>query len=86
MTLIFLSPTIQVDLLHHPHALFPLKIPGILTIPLGFAAGIVVSLLFPERAAFTGFDTVAALEPASMAWERKRSVSGRPSGVKPITR
>jgi cation/acetate symporter len=46
--LIWLSPTIQVDMLKHASAWFPLKNPALVTIPLSFAAGIVVSLLRPE--------------------------------------
>jgi cation/acetate symporter len=53
--LIYLSPAIQVDLLKHPAALFPLRNPGIISIPLSFAVGIVVSLLAPEREAATKF-------------------------------
>lgn len=43
--LIYLSPTIQVDVLGRAGAWFPLKNPAAVTIPLAFAAGIVVSLL-----------------------------------------
>jgi cation/acetate symporter len=46
--LIWLSPTIQVDVLKNASAWFPLKNPALVTIPLSFAAGIVVSLLRPE--------------------------------------
>ncbi len=53
--LIYLSPTIQVDLLKHATALFPLRNPGIVTIPLSFLVGIVVSLLAPEAAAAQKF-------------------------------
>jgi cation/acetate symporter len=45
LLLIYLSPTIQVDILKHPTAWFPLKNPALLTIPLSFAIGILVSLL-----------------------------------------
>jgi len=47
--LIFLSPTVQVDVLRHQSAWFPLRNPAIFTMPLSFIAGIVVSLLCPER-------------------------------------
>jgi cation/acetate symporter len=53
--LIYLSPAIQVDLLKHPAAMFPLRNPGIISIPLSFAVGIVVSLLTPEQEAATKF-------------------------------
>jgi cation/acetate symporter len=45
LLLIWLSPTIQVDVLHRTDAWFPLKNPALVTIPLSFAVGIVVSLL-----------------------------------------
>jgi cation/acetate symporter len=45
LLLIWLSPTIQVDVLKHGDAWFPLKNPALVTIPLSFAVGIVVSLL-----------------------------------------
>jgi cation/acetate symporter len=58
LLLIYLSPTIQVDVLKNPTALFPLKNPGLVTVPLSFAVGIVVSLLRPEAKASAGFDEV----------------------------
>src|SRR4051812_40238899 len=45
LVLIYLSPTVQVDILHHATASFPLKNPALVTIPLSFVTGIVVSLL-----------------------------------------
>ena len=48
LTLIALSPAVQIDLLHHPHAIFPLKTPALVTIPLSFLTGIIVSLLKPD--------------------------------------
>jgi cation/acetate symporter len=56
--LIFLSPTVQVDLLGHKEALFPLKNPGIITMPLSFFVGWVVSLLSPEPEAASRYDEV----------------------------
>ena len=44
LLLIWLSPTIQVDVLHRAGAWFPLKNPALVTIPLAFAVGVVVSL------------------------------------------
>jgi cation/acetate symporter len=52
---IFLSPTVQVDVLHHAAGIIPLKNPGIFTIPLSFAVGIIVSLAAPEAAASEKF-------------------------------
>jgi cation/acetate symporter len=46
--LIALSPTVQVDILKHETALFPLKNPGIVTMSLSFLAGFVASLVMPE--------------------------------------
>ena len=45
LVLIALSPAVQIDLLHHSTAIFPLKNPALVTIPLAFATGILVSLL-----------------------------------------
>src|SRR4029079_17559403 len=45
VTLIWLSPTIQIDILKHDSAWFPLRNPGLVTIPLSFAVAIVGSLL-----------------------------------------
>jgi cation/acetate symporter len=47
--LIVLSPAIQVDILKHATATFPLRNPAIITVPLAFAAAIAVSLLRPDR-------------------------------------
>ena len=58
IVLIALSPTIQVDLLHHPTAIFPLKNPGLVTMTLSFAAGIVASLLRPDDGAARKFAEV----------------------------
>lgn len=55
LMLIYLSPTIQVDMLKNAAAIFPLRNPGIVTIPLSFAVGIVVSLMSPEAEAATKF-------------------------------
>ncbi len=50
LVLIALSPAVQIDLLHHETAIFPLKNPALVTIPLSFATGILVSLLRPDPA------------------------------------
>jgi cation/acetate symporter len=47
LILIYFSPTIQIDILKHAEAAFPLRNPGIVTIPLSFVVAIVVSLLRP---------------------------------------
>jgi cation/acetate symporter len=46
--LIWLSPTLQVDVLGRDAAWFPLKNPALVTIPLSFLAGMLVSLAAPE--------------------------------------
>jgi cation/acetate symporter len=53
--LIMLSPTVWVDLWHHASPIFPLKNPGVISVPLAFAVAIVVSLLSPEPEAQRGF-------------------------------
>jgi cation/acetate symporter len=55
LLLIYLSPTIQVDILGRDSAWFPLKNPALITMPLSFVAGIIVSLLAPERSASDGY-------------------------------
>src|SRR5688572_5691134 len=50
LTLIYLSPTIQIDILKHTEAWFPFRNPGIVTIPLSFAIAIIVSLAWPVPA------------------------------------
>ena len=47
LVLIWLSPTIQIDVLKHEAAWFPLRNPGVVSIPLAFVVAIVVSLLRP---------------------------------------
>jgi cation/acetate symporter len=54
LALIYLSPTIQVDVLGGSSAWFPLKNPALVTMPMSFVLGIAVSLLAPERAAADG--------------------------------
>jgi cation/acetate symporter len=56
VTLIVLSPTIWVDLLHKPAALFPLRNPAIVSMPLSFLCGVVASLLTREPSAELKFD------------------------------
>jgi cation/acetate symporter len=50
LALIYFSPTIQLDILKNAEALFPLRNPGIVTIPLSFVVAIGVSLLRPVAA------------------------------------
>jgi cation/acetate symporter len=56
LTLIYLSPTIQIDILKNESAIFPLRNPALITIPFAFLTAIVVSLLTSnagEQAAYT---------------------------------
>jgi len=48
LLLIYGSPTIQVDILKHASAWFPLRNPGLVTIPLSFIVGVLVSLASRE--------------------------------------
>jgi cation/acetate symporter len=48
LVLIALSPTVQIDILHNDVAIFPLRNPGLVTIPLAFAVAIGVSWLRPD--------------------------------------
>jgi cation/acetate symporter len=59
LILIYLSPTVQVDILQQPSAIFPLKNPALVTMPLALLVGVAVSLLRPEPAAHAAF---AAME------------------------
>ncbi|WP_257236439.1 solute symporter family protein [Nostoc sp. 'Peltigera malacea cyanobiont' DB3992] len=58
LMLIYLSPTIQVTILKHASAPFPLKNPGLISIPLAFIVAIVVSLLSTEQLAQEKFAEV----------------------------
>ena len=49
LLLIYLSPAIQQDVLGNAGSLFPLRNPALVTIPLSFLVGVVVSLLLPDR-------------------------------------
>jgi cation/acetate symporter len=51
LVLIYVSPTIQEDVLGNDDSLFPLKNPALISRPLAFAVGIVVSLLTREAEA-----------------------------------
>ena len=60
LLLIYLSPTIQVDLLQHSSAWFPLKNPALITVPLSFLVGTLVSVLKPETRAAENHDALHA--------------------------
>jgi cation/acetate symporter len=58
LTLIYLSPTIQIDILKNATAWFPLRNPGLVSIPLSFLVAIVVSSIWPEPEAEARFAEV----------------------------
>ena len=58
LLLIYLSPAIQIDILGNASAPFPLRNPGLVTIPLSFAVAILVAVIWPEAAAAAGFEDV----------------------------
>ena len=55
LLLIYLSPTIQVDILKHESAWFPLRNPALVTMPLSFLTAFVVSLLTPNATELAGY-------------------------------
>jgi cation/acetate symporter len=55
LALIWFSPAIQIDILKHTDAWFPLRNPGIVSIPLAFAVAVIVSLLKPVPSEARGF-------------------------------
>ena len=58
LLLIYLSPTIQIDVLRNASAPFPLRNPGLLSIPLAFIVAIAVARLWPEPEANARFAEV----------------------------
>jgi cation/acetate symporter len=60
LVLIYLSPTIQVGILGKASAPFPLTNPGLVTIPLSFVTGVVVSLMSPEPSAVAKYEGLEA--------------------------
>ncbi len=58
LLLIYLSPTIQIDVLKNGSAWFPLRNPGLVSIPLSFVVAFVVSWLWPEPEAEARFSEV----------------------------
>ena len=54
--LIFLSPTVWVDVLKNKEAIFPLRNPAIISMTLAFIVAIVISLLLPDKEAEAKFE------------------------------
>jgi cation/acetate symporter len=75
LVLIALSPTIYVDLLKHPAAIFPLKNPGLVTIPLSFAVALITTWLAPEPDAERGYDQMSRRVHLGAHDPRARSLS-----------
>ncbi len=69
VTLIVLCPTVWVDIFKHKEAIFPLKSPGIVTIPLSFLVAVVVSLVSQEAGSAERFEE-----------SRNRRLSGTTNG------
>jgi cation/acetate symporter len=83
---IVLSPTVMVDIFHAQSALMPLKNPGVITVPLSFLVGILVSLRWPEKEALARFaETEARMhfgaEPAAPAAAPKIAAEPAPAGA-----
>ena len=55
LLLIYLSPTIQIDILGREDALFPLRNPGLVSIPLAFAVAYFVAIVWPDAEASARF-------------------------------
>jgi cation/acetate symporter len=56
--LIYLSPTVQIDVMKRESAFFALRNPGLITVPLSFLTGFVVSLVWPDAEAARRFTEV----------------------------
>ncbi len=54
--LIAISPTVMIDVMKYKEAIFPLKNPGIISLPAAFLAGYVISLMTPEKRAEEMFE------------------------------
>jgi cation/acetate symporter len=81
LVLIYISPTIQVDVLGHDSAPFGLTNPALISMPLAFASGILVSLLWPEREAQ---DRFVDAERQMHLGELARVSRPRPAGAIPV--
>lgn len=57
LILIVISPTIWIDIIGKEEAIFPLKNPTIVSMTCAFIAGIIVSLLWPEKEASDKFES-----------------------------
>jgi cation/acetate symporter len=78
LVLISISPTILVDVLGHEDAVIGLKNPALISMPVAFGLGIVVSLIWPEREAQRRF-----VEAERQIVLGAPEVSRLPSGASP---
>jgi len=76
LALIYFSPTIQIDILKNSAAAFPLRNPGLVSIPLAFVAAVVVALLWPEPEAEAGFGEVEARVHVGVDHAAERAAGG----------
>lgn len=58
LLLIGISPTVMIDLFHSQSAIFPLRNPALVSIPLAFVVGIAVSLMKPDPQSAAKFTEV----------------------------
>jgi cation/acetate symporter len=77
LLLIYLSPTIQIDILGNTSAVFPLRNPGLVSIPLAFVLAIGVAWLWPEAEAEARFAEVEHRVHVGVEHLRDRAVSQR---------
>ena len=73
LVLIYLSPTIQLDVLKNSTSWFPLRNPGLVSIPLSFVVAILVSSLWPEAEAEARFAEVENRVHAGPAQRKEKS-------------
>jgi cation/acetate symporter len=84
LLLIYLSPTIQVGILGASGAWFPLTNPGLVTIPLAFLVGIVVSLLSAEPTAVARFEALEhQLHLGEPSHAEVKASAGKATAAKP---
>jgi cation/acetate symporter len=75
-----------VDLLGHKEALFPLKNPGIITMPLSFLVGWVVSMLSPEPEAASRYAEVKhRMHVGADADAPSSAGASKPAAAAPVT-
>ena len=82
LILIYFSPSVQIDILGHSAALFPLKTPGLVAIPLSFGTAILVSLCTQDIHARDRFSWVKKqVHLGDFSSKHREIVYGEPSQV-----